>query len=715
MQNFVIEVLFVGRSCADYDTILASLSNHNGTDTAVTSTVTLSVMYNITSTQSIKAALASLYHQEFDCLIMDDSVLDDSAISQCDHFTYFIDSLVKESQYLPPMVLLIKEGYIGKALVSQYQKIVTIDYLVKDLQGQYFNLLPFLMYQLIDKNKLKVENIRLQEKNNAILDAVADGIIGVDEKEMIYFINRMACKILGYSAVDELIGKKIDKILHDSQGRSLAELVKYVGQVGAFETEVTRKKGNILPIEMHCSLILEQVEKTIVISFRDITARKRHEAELVRLAQYDDLTKLANKSLFLELLGQAISRANRSKYYFALLFLDMDNFKSVNDNYGHAVGDKLLQEVAQRLKSCTRGHDIIARIGGDEFTIILEELRDEQDVFWVCEKIKTSLAYPFVIQGVEIEMAVSIGIVTFKDIYHTPEALLRYADMAMYAAKRQGTGHYEVFNQAMSDHTKELIHLRAGIAKAIENDELFVQFQPKVNTDTNYCQSVEALLRWKDSLYGIIKPAKFISLAEEIGIINELGLWILKQACVSCKKLEESTGQALKVSVNISMYQMKDDIADKVKETVLSSGINPENLELEITESHIMNNPAQAIAILLRLKKLGIKIAIDDFGTGYSSLSYLTQLPIDRLKIDSSFTQKIPADTQSVKVVQSIISLAKSLQLKITAEGVENKEQFDFLKKLNCDEVQGYLLSHPLSEKELIDFFNTSVHGMPTR
>ncbi len=393
----------------------------------------------------------------------------------------------------------------------------------------------------------------------------------------------------------------------------------------------------------------------------------------------------------------------------------MDNFKSVNDNYGHAVGDKLLQEVAQRLKSCTRGHDIIARIGGDEFTIILEELRDEQDVFWVCEKIKTSLAYPFVIQGVEIEMAVSIGIVTFKDIYHTPEALLRYADMAMYAAKRQGTGHYEVFNQAMSDHTKELIHLRAGIAKAIENDELFVQFQPKVNTDTNYCQSVEALLRWKDSLYGIIKPAKFISLAEEIGIINELGLWILKQACVSCKKLEESTGQALKVSVNISMYQMKDDIADKVKETVLSSGINPENLELEITESHIMNNPAQAIAILLRLKKLGIKIAIDDFGTGYSSLSYLTQLPIDRLKIDSSFTQKIPADTQSVKVVQSIISLAKSLQLKITAEGVENKEQFDFLKKLNCDEVQGYLLSHPLSEKELIDFFNTSVHGMPTR
>ncbi|PRP61503.1 hypothetical protein C7B72_21685, partial [Bacillus halotolerans] len=203
-------------------------------------------MYNITSTQNIKAALAPLYHQEFDCLIIDDSVFDNDMTNLIDNFNYFIDSLVKESQYLPPMVLLLKEGYVGKALVSQYQKIVTIDYLVKDLQAQYFNLLPFLMYQLIDKNNLKIENIRLQEKNNAILDAVADGIIGVDEKEVIYFINHMACKILGYSAVDELIWKKIEKILHDSQGRSLTELVKYVGQVGAFETEVTRKKGNIL-------------------------------------------------------------------------------------------------------------------------------------------------------------------------------------------------------------------------------------------------------------------------------------------------------------------------------------------------------------------------------------------------------------------------------------------------------------------------------------
>ncbi|ODN42383.1 hypothetical protein BGC07_04835 [Piscirickettsia litoralis] len=512
MQDAVIRVLLIGQHPLEREAIRLALEHEAPSR----------YFYDITDVTAVDVALLCDCEDRVDCIILDAQAIDLNG-----DVLEVVGQLKNKQQGLPLVIALVEETSEKSAIALLKSRVA--GYLVKDKKRMYLDTLSTLVRESCEKRYFQEKYTLLKHKSNAILDAVADGVVGIDEQENVNFANCTACKILGYSRIEELIGLGFNAIFKNTMHESLNDIVSYVKRVGAFESEVIRKKGGHLPVELYCSVINEKKEKIVIISFRDITKRKRDEAELVRLAQYDDLTKLANKSLFIELLGQAISRANRSKYYFALLFLDIDGFKEVNDGYGHDIGDKLLQEIAQRLKSCTRAHDIIARVGGDEFTIILEELRDEQDVFWVCEKIKSSLAYPFIVQGIEIEVAASIGIVTFNDIHHTPEALLRYADMAMYSAKRQGTGHYEVFNRAMSDHTKELIHLRAGIVKAIESDELFVQFQPKINTGNNKCEAVEALLRWKDDLYGVIEPAKFIPLAEEIGIINELGLWILKK------------------------------------------------------------------------------------------------------------------------------------------------------------------------------------------
>lgn len=422
------------------------------------------------------------------------------------------------------------------------------------------------------------------------------------------------------------------------------------------------------------------------------------------LAYHDALTILPNRHLLHDRLQQALAQSKRSGKLAALLFLDLDGFKRINDTLGHGIGDLLLKSVAKRLKTTVRQVDTVARLGGDEFTIVLLEINHAQDAKDVAQKILKVISQPYKIEEHELFVTASVGISIYPDDGSDIESLIRKADIAMYRAKGQGKNNYQVYNLSMDAKFFERLTLENSLRKAVENEELVAYYQPQVDLRTGEITGVEALVRWQHQKFGLVPPDKFIPLAEETGVILEIDEWMMKTACRQIKNWEREGIANIRVAVNLSTRQFRQkNLTEKVAQILNDSAVQPENLCLEITENEVMHNIETTVEILQALKKMGVLLSLDDFGTGYSSLSYLKRFPIDVLKIDRTFVNGIPSDRDDTAISTAIVVLAHSMELKVIAEGVEKSEQIAFLQSLQCDEIQGFYFSRPLNAETVTD------------
>ncbi len=443
---------------------------------------------------------------------------------------------------------------------------------------------------------------------------------------------------------------------------------------------------------------------------QDITERKRAEEQIRYLAYHDSLTGLGNRRLFKERLAMAVATARRNEWQAGILFLDLDHFKRINDTLGHSVGDALLQGVADRLVASVRETDVvsrdlpsaISRLGGDEFTILLEGIHDAQDLAKVARRILESLLRPFHLSGHEVVIGGSIGITAWPDDGDDVEVLLRNADTAMYHAKEQGRNNYQFYAQSMNAVALKRLILEGKLRRALEHDEFEMQYQPKVSLETGAITGLEALVRWRDPELGTVLPGEFIPIAEETGLIGPLSDWVARAVCRQLAAWGERGLQRVPVAVNLSAHQFRSGKLDeKLGELLRETGVAPELLELEITESTLMQDEPRVVAALEALRAQGLRISIDDFGTGYSSLAYLRRLPVDTLKIDRSFVQGIADNEGDAALTAAIVSMARALGLRTVAEGVETEAQRDLLRSFGCDEMQGWLVSKAVSAEEI--------------
>lgn len=520
----------------------------------------------------------------------------------------------------------------------------------------------------------------------------------------IVFANPAFTQMTGYSA-KELIGKTPRILQGPRTDRAVLNKLREqlsLGQVFYDEIVNYRKDGTEFNLEWHVAPIHnESGQITHYISIqRDITDRKRTEAELRQNAFYDALTGLPNRALFLDRLQQAVEFAKRHEdYLFAVLFLDLDRFKVINDSFGHLAGDQLLVAITSRIKACLRPTDTVARLAGDEFTILLEDIEDVFNVFRIADRVQKVLELPFALGRQEVFTSVSIGIVLSTISYDRSEDLLRYADMAMYQAKALGKARYELFNTDVYAAAIARLQLETDLRHAVERQEFRVYYQPIISLASGKIEGFEALVRWQHPDRGLVFPADFISVAEETGTIVSIGYWVIRQACrqmqswLACRSINSS----LTISVNISVKQFSQPgLIQQIEQVLLDTSLEACSLRLEITESVIMENSKAATAVLSQLRELGIELSIDDFGTGYSSLSRLHHFPISGLKIDHSFISRIGTDEGNLEITETIIALAHKLGIDVTAEGVETQEQLALLKELKCEYGQGYFFSQPL-------------------
>jgi diguanylate cyclase (GGDEF)-like protein/PAS domain S-box-containing protein len=456
--------------------------------------------------------------------------------------------------------------------------------------------------------------------------------------------------------------------------------------------------GEAHDLELSVHEVVFEGRRALLVAATDVTARRKAQARLLQAAFYDPLTGLPNRALFKDRLEIAFARAKgREAARFAVLFLDLDRFKVVNDSLGHRAGDELLVQIARRLESCRRAGDTVARLGGDEFTLLVEGIATEEEAIAVAERVHRSLAPPYLIEGHEVFAGASIGIALGGPATERVEHLLRDADTAMYRAKVRGCRH-AVFDSSMHERAMAALRIENELRRALERGELRVHYQPIVELASGKALGVEALVRWEHRERGMVPPSEFIPLAEETGLVVPLGHWVLDEACRALSALPEK----ITLSVNLSGRQLlQPEFCDELKEMLARSRIDPSRLRLELTESMLIGNGAAARAALTQLRGTGVRLCIDDFGTGYSSLSYLHELPIDSLKIDRSFVGAMGDDERKIKIVQSIVVLGKALGIDVVAEGVETAEQVDLLRQLGCELAQGYFFARPLPLEQL--------------
>ncbi|HEX8194733.1 MAG TPA: EAL domain-containing protein [Pyrinomonadaceae bacterium] len=451
--------------------------------------------------------------------------------------------------------------------------------------------------------------------------------------------------------------------------------------------------------------------KHLIFQTQDVTLRKTAEDKLRHDASHDALTGLPNRASYTRKLEQALARSKETGKLIAVLFLDLDGFKLVNDSLGHVVGDDLLKGTAGRLLECLRGRDTVARLGGDEFTILLEDLPDISQAVRVAERVKQRLTEPFELAGQEIFIGTSIGIATSEIEYADSSEILRDADAAMYQAKARGKGCYVVFDQEMYANASRLLRLANDLRRAAERDELMVHYQPVQCLDTDEICGFEALARWNHPVFGVLMPSEFVPLAEENGLINQIDSWILAESCRQMREWQKSglVGPEITISVNVSTRQFaQNGLVENVRRVLRETGLNAACLQLEITESAMAKNLKNTARVLKELSQIGVSIALDDFGTGYSSLSYLHEFPISTLKIDRSFITRMSEESDGAEIVRAIIALARNMQMQVVAEGIETLEQLEQLREMNCDFGQGFLFSQPIPASEVANCINSS-------
>jgi diguanylate cyclase (GGDEF)-like protein/PAS domain S-box-containing protein len=535
----------------------------------------------------------------------------------------------------------------------------------------------------------------------SVFEYSMEGIMITDADAHILSVNKAFTDITGYSA-DEAIGKTprlLRSNLHDES--FYQELWASLEQEGMWQGEIKnrRKDGELFPVWSNISAVRdehEQVRRYINI-FTDITDKKLSEEHIYRLAHYDILTGLPNRALLQQRLQQALQLAKRHRHKLAILFLDLDRFKLVNDTLGHAVGDQLLQQVGKQLTACVRKADTVSRLGGDEFVIILDDLASTDAAAQIATKVLETLSRPFNLHGHDVYVTASAGISLYPDDGEDANHLFKNADTAMYRAKEQGKNTYRFYTEEMNMAVTERLALESQLRRALDEERMCLHYQPRVDLDTGRIVGMEALLRFIDPRQGTLAPGRFISIAEDTGLIIPIGKWVFRAACQQYRVWREQGLDVPHISVNMSGRQFMDaGLVDSISGTLEETGINAENIELELTETFLMENPQKTISVLGELKSLGFNISIDDFGTAYSSLTYLKRFPVDKLKIDRSFISDIPDDADDIAITKAIIAMARNLNLWIVAEGVETEAQLSFLKAHGCEEVQGYYFSRPL-------------------
>ncbi|OIR06658.1 cyclic di-GMP phosphodiesterase Gmr [mine drainage metagenome] len=551
-----------------------------------------------------------------------------------------------------------------------------------------------------------------QQKAQLLLDSTAEGIYGVDASGNCTFVNQAALHILGYKGADNLIGKNLHSLIHHSYAdatpypenkclihQSFISHEKIHGNDEVF----WHRSGNPIPVEYWLYPIIHDNQVTgAVTTFFDISERKATDDTIKHLAFYDLLTGLPNRRLLMDRLKLALVASKRSGQDGALLFIDLDNFKTLNDTLGHDIGDLLLQMVAHRLESCVREGDTVARLGGDEFVVMLEDLSKKDleaaaQTKAVCEKILVSLNQPYQLGTHEYTSTASIGATLIKDHQQSLEEVLKQADIAMYQAKKSGRNTLRFFDQAMMDFINTRATLEGNLHKALDNHQFHLYYQIQVN-DLHQPLGAEALIRWLSPEFGLVSPDQFIPLAEESGLILPIGKWVLESVCLQLKAWEKNAiTRDLVLSVNVSVKQfLQDNFVEQVRSIVQHHAINPKLLKLELTESLLLESIEDSIATMNALKEINVQFSLDDFGTGYSSLQYLKRLPLNQLKIDQSFVHDLATDTNDRAIVRTIIAMAHSLNLSVIAEGVETEEQRQFLLDNGCELYQGYLFSKPV-------------------
>ena len=433
----------------------------------------------------------------------------------------------------------------------------------------------------------------------------------------------------------------------------------------------------------------------------DISDAKTHQDELARQANHDSLTGLPNRNLLWDRIDRACARTQRYGDFAAVAFLDLDNFKVVNDSLGHSLGDHLLRAVAQRLQSSLRAMDTVARLGGDEFVLVLSDQKGEPSVSGELQRIVESFSQPFAVDGRDVFITASVGVALYPQDAKDPEALMKSAELAMYRAKESGRNGYQLYTVEMQTRVTERLALEGRLRRALERGEFSLHYQPQVDLRSKRIFGVEALIRWNQPDLGMVSPAKFIPLAEETGLIVPIGAWVVRTACRQCKAWQDAGLPPVTVAVNISARQFREkNLLQVVAQILTETGLNPRQLELEVTESVIMHDAQQIIASLQAFRDMGVKLSVDDFGTGYSSLSYLKRFPVDRLKIDQSFVHDLGSDADDAAIAQAVITLGHTMGLRVIAEGVETPEQLAFLRRHECDEMQGYLFGKPMPADE---------------
>ncbi len=557
---------------------------------------------------------------------------------------------------------------------------------------------------------------------NVTLDSIGEAVLRADVQGKVTYLNRKAEEMTGWRR-------------EEARGRPMADVFRLIESVGAPAVGVdsgiaaqedqaakesadgthrilVRRDGFECGIERKVTPIQDQdgTVTGVVVAFHDVSAARAKSLEMSHLAQHDPLTDLPNRVLFNDRLTQAIALADRQGKQLAVLFVDLDHFKKINDSLGHDVGDKLLQSVAGRLIACVRRSDTVSRLGGDEFVILLAQVEHAEDAAFSARKILRALAAPHLIDNKSLDINVSIGVSTYPSDGQDAEGLMNRADNAMYEAKEHGRNNFQFFRHEMHARLAERQSLEADLRCALGRNEFLLHYQPRLSLQTGEITGVEALIRWLHPQRGMIYPAQFVSMAEECGLMAPIGQWVLLEACKQAQAWRDSGLGVVPVSVNVSAAEFgAKDFLSGVRAVLIATGVEPQHLELELTESVLMHDAEAAVVTLAKLKVMGVQLAIDDFGAEYSSFTYLRRFPSDALKLHQSFVQEITADPGDAAIVSAMINLGRSLKQRVIAEGVETHEQLAFLQLHGCGEGQGYYFSHPVVAEQAGRLFKDGI------
>ena len=602
-------------------------------------------------------------------------------------------TLPLRSSLLQAVRLLREQGFRHLGVTDSYGQPVGLlshNHILLNMEHLYISELKAALQARDKALRTSETSLRLAYK---VIEASHDAVMITDARGIIQSVNPSFCKLTGYSA-DEALGQT-PSLLSSGQHDQLFYQQMWQGlqQQGYWQGEIwnKRKNGEIYPEWLSISAVRDDqgaINQYAAI-FSDITERKKREQKIHELAYFDELTDLANRRLFQDRLEQALANAKRHHHQLAVLFLDLDLFKRINDTLGHQAGDEALRQVAKRLQKASRAGESVARLGGDEFTMLVPECEAKEEIVKLAQRIVAQFELPFQIQQNELALTTSVGISIYPQHGHTASELLKCADAAMYQAKESGRNNYSIYNSSLGQRHDQALQLEQALRKALSQQQLQVHYQPKVELKTGLLHSLEALVRWNDQDLGQVAPADFIPIAETLGLIHQLGQQVLRQVC---HQIQQWGPLAVPVAVNISAKELADpQFLPQLKQILAESDVDPQLLELEITESCLLpERAAETQRVLQKLRQLGIRLAIDDFGTGYSSLSYLRHLPIDCLKIDRSFIKTLPDNTNDRQITSAIIAMANAMGLDVIAEGVESQAQQEFLLTAGCKFGQGY-------------------------